>query len=231
MREFLQGSIYFGLVLTLIIFYLGHWLQKKTGWVWLNPILFSTVAIIAILIAGKIPYQAYAKGGSMIHMLLTPATVCFAVPLYRQVQLLKRHFRAIMTAIVGGTVACLSLISVICLIFAIEQGISASVMPKSVTTAIAIGIAEENGGIAALAVASVIITGIMGVVLANGIFKLLKIKEPIARGLALGVSAHALGTSKALEMGEVEAAMSSLALIITGMLTVVAAPLVLQLLF
>ncbi len=231
MKEFLEGSVFFGLVLTLVVFYFSQWLQKKSGLVLLNPILTSTVVIILILAAGRIPYQAYAKGGSVIHLLLTPATVCFAVPLYRQVKLLKKNYRAILAAIISGTIACLSLISAICLIFAVENRVIASVMPKSVTTAIAIGIAEENGGIAALAVASVIVTGIIGVVLANLVFRLLKIEEPVARGLALGVSAHALGTSKALELGEIEAAMSSLALIITGMLTVVAAPLVLRLLF
>ena len=199
----LQESLYFGFVISLAAYLIGCWLKKKVGWAILNPLLVAVVIVIAVLQLLHVDYASYNNSAKYISYLLTPATVCLAIPLYKQLELLKQNFVSVM-----------------------EHIHYVSFLPKSITTAIGMGVSEEAGGIVTITVVCIIITGIFGNIIAETLFKILKIEEPIAKGLALGTSAHAIGTSKALELGEVEGAMSSLSIAVAGLMTVIVVPLV-----
>ena len=175
-----------------------------------------------------IDYDTYNEGGKYISYLLTPATVCLAVPLYRQMNLLKKNIKAVVLGIVSGVLA--SLVSVLALawLFGLSHEEYVTLLPKSITTAIGMGVSEELGGIVTITVAVIIITGVLGNMIAEAVCRIARINEPIAKGLALGTSAHAIGTAKAMEMGEVEGAMSSLAIAVAGLLTVVGASVFVQ---
>ena len=155
--------------------------------------------------------------------LLTPATVCLAVPLYEQLALLKKHLTAVICGIVAGVLASMVGVLICALVFGLEHELYVTLLPKSITTAIGMGVSEELGGIVTITVATIIVTGILGSVIADGVFALFRIEEPVARGLALGNASHAIGTAKAMEMGQVEGAMSGLAVAVAGLLTVVTA--------
>ena len=178
----------------------------------------------AFLKATGITYTDYNEGASYISYFLTPATVCLAIPLYKQLELLKRNLTAVATAITAGVIGSVVSVYVMSMIFKLEHVHYVSLLPKSITTAIGMGVSEEAGGIVTMTIVSIIITGILGNIVADGWFKLIGIKEPIAKGLALGTSAHAIGTAKALELGEVEGAMSSLSIAVAGLMTVVSVP-------
>ncbi|MDD3252575.1 MAG: LrgB family protein [Lachnospiraceae bacterium] len=223
---FLQVSLYWGFMLTMLSYLLGVWLKKKVGWVILNPILVSVALIIVCLKLFHVDYATYNESAKYISYLLTPATVCLAIPLYRQLELLKKHVTAVMIAIISGVAASAVSIFLLCMAFGLEHEHYVTLLPKSITTAIGMGVSEEAGGIVTITVVCIMITGIFGSIIAETIFKLAGIHDPIARGLALGTSAHAVGTAKALELGEVEGAMSSLSIAVAGLLTVVAVPLV-----
>ncbi|MGN0159710.1 MAG: LrgB family protein [Brotaphodocola sp.] len=223
---FAQQSMYFGFILTLFAYLAGVWLKKKTGWVIMNPLLVASVLLIAGLSAAKVSYQDYNTGAKYISYLLTPSTVCLAIPLYKQLELLKKNMAAVITAILSGVLASAGSIIVLSLAFRLNHEQYVSLLPKSITTAIAMGVTEEAGGIVTITVVCVIITGILGNIIAETVFKIAGIQNSIARGLALGTSAHAIGTAKALELGEVEGAMSSLSIAVSGLMTVIAVPLV-----
>ena len=223
---FAQESMYLGFVVTLLAYLAGLALKRKTGWAVINPILVASILLIAGLSAAKIDYQIYNASAKYISYLLTPATVCLAIPLYRQLELLKQHLAAVMIAIMSGVIASTASIFVLCSAFHLNHDQYVSLLPKSITTAIAMGVTQEAGGIVTITVVCVIVTGILGNMIAESLFKIVKINHPIARGLALGTSAHAIGTAKALELGEVEGAMSSLAIAVSGLMTVIAVPLV-----
>jgi predicted murein hydrolase (TIGR00659 family) len=226
MNEFLQGSVFFGFFLTLFAYWLGAGISKKVKSTLCNPLLIAMILIIAFLKLTGITYDTFENGAKYINYFLTPATVCLAVPLYRQIQLLKEHVWAILISIFSGCVACAALIFALSKIFALDYTIYAGLVPKSVTTAIAMGVSEELGGIVAVTVMAVDLTGLGGAVLAPTLFKIFRIEEPIAQGLAMGTASHAIGTSKALEMGEIQGAMSSLAIAVTGVMTVIIGPIV-----
>ena len=223
---FAQESMYLGFVVTLLAYLAGLALKRKTGWAVINPILVASILLIAGLSAAKIDYQIYNASAKYISYLLTPATVCLAIPLYRQLELLKQHLAAVMIAIMSGVIASTASIFVLCSAFHLNHDQYVSLLPKSITTAIAMGVTQEAGGIVTITVVGVIVTGILGNMIAESLFKIVKINHPIARGLALGTSAHAIGTAKALELGEVEGAMSSLSIAVSGLMTVIAVPLV-----
>ena len=225
MSEFLSGSLFFGAGITLLFYEIGLLIKGRFKLAVLNPLLLAAIGIIALLRCLGVEYQAYNQGAQYVAYLLTPATVALAVPLYEQLELLRRNLAAVLSAILAGCLAALGSITLLCRIFALDHTIAASFLPKSITTAIGLGLSEELGGVASLTVAAIAITGVLGNVCAEGFFKLLRIKEPIARGLALGTASHAIGTSRALEMGPVEGAMSSLSIAVAGLLTVVLAPL------
>lgn len=226
MNGLLMNSLYFGMVISVGTYLFGVWLRKKVPLAILNPLLVSIILTIAFLLVFKIDYQDYNKGAGYLSYFLTPATVCLAIPLYKQLELLKHHFAAVAGGIVSGVLASAFSIFALSKLFGLGHEHYVTLLPKSITTAIGIGVSEEAGGIVTLTVVSIVITGILGNVIADIIFKLFRIKEPVARGLALGTSAHAIGTARALEMGEIEGAMSSLAIAVAGLLTVLVVPIV-----
>lgn len=184
--------------------------------------MISIAIIIAFLLLFNIDYEEYNNGAKYLGYLLTPATMCLAVPLYEQLEILKKNVKAIMAGIISGVITSMSSILALSLIFNFSHTEYVTILPKSITTAIGIGISEELGGIVTITVAVIIITGIFGNMTAEFICKTFKINEPIARGVAIGSSAHAMGTAKAIEMGPIEAAISSLTIAVAGIVTVIA---------
>ncbi len=226
MRELAQSSLYFGMVLSVAAYLVGVWLKKKTGFILFNPILVAEALVILFLLVFDIDYDEYNRGAVYLSYFLTPATVCLAIPLYRQLELLKKNMFAIFAAILAGVVGSALSIFVMSFLFRLEDVYYVSLLPKSITTAIGMGVSEELGGVVTLTVVSIIITGILGNMIAEVLFSVCRIEEPMAKGLALGTASHAIGTTKALELGEVEGAMSSLAIAVAGLMTVVVAPMV-----
>ena len=223
MKEFLSESIIFGAVLSLAAYEIGLLMKKKFKLAILNPLLIGTICVIGFLLIFRIDYEEYNEGAKYISYLLTPATVCLVVPLYEQLSLLKKNFMAVAVGILSGVLA--SLVSVLALakLFDLNHQQYVTLLPKSITTAIGMGVSEELGGLVTITVAVIVITGILGNVIAEFICKIFKIHEPIAKGLALGTASHAIGTAKAMEMGQIEGAMSSLAIAVAGLLTVIGA--------
>lgn len=224
MNEIFVNSTFAGVTVSLLAYAAGAVLKRKFRLAILNPLLISIVLTIVVLIVGNIDYETYNSGAKYISYLLTPATVCLAIPLYEQFELLKKNFRAIAAGIISGVIVSLATIMLCAFIMKMSHEEYVTLLPKSITTAIGMGVSEELGGYVTITVASIIITGVFGNIAADFIFKLFKIEEPIARGVALGTSAHAIGTAKAMELGQVEGAMSSLSIAVAGILTVVGAP-------
>lgn len=228
--SFIEESMYLGFVLSLGAYLAGVWLKKRLGWAVLNPLLTAVVLVIAALLVFKVDYPSYNSSAKYISYLLTPATVCLAIPLYKQMELLKRNLVAVAVAITSGVAASAVSIFAMSLLFGLEHVHYVTILPKSITTAIGMGVSEEAGGIVTITVVCIIITGIFGNIIAESLFRWIRVKNPIAKGLALGTSAHAIGTAKALELGEIEGAMSSLSIAVAGLMTVVVVPLAAQLL-
>ena len=225
MKEFVTDSVFFGALLSLAAYELGLLLKKKFRLAVFNPLLIASACVICVLLAIDIDYKHYNAGGQYLSYLLTPATVCLAVPLYEQMELLKKNMKAVAAGILSGVAASIVGVFLLSLLFRLDHQQYVTLLPKSITTAIGMGVSEEMGGIVTITVAVIVITGVLGNVIADLVCKVFKIEEPIARGLALGTSAHAIGTAKAMEMGETEGAMSSLAIAVAGLLTAVKAPL------
>ena len=222
MKEFLTGSLFFGVVLTLIAYEIGLLVKKKFKLAILNPLLVAVIIIIGVLLLLDINYETYAEGAQYISYFLTPATVSLAIPLYRQLHLLKKYPVAILGGITAGVLTTMVTIFVMSLAFGLNHQQYVTLLPKSITTAIGMGVSEKMGGIVSLTVVAISVTGITGNVMAETVLKLFKITDPIAKGLAIGTSSHALGTTKAMEIGEIEGAMSSLSIVVAGILTVLA---------
>jgi len=222
--DVINNSVYFGVAISLISYIIGLMIKKKFRYSILNPLLVSIIIVIVILTTFNIEYDAYNNGAKYISFLLTPATVCLAIPLYQQLDSLKKNFRAIMISILTGTLSSLVGILVLSVFFKFTHEIYASLLPKSITTAIGIGVSEEIGGIPTITVVAISLTGITGNVIGENVCRLFRIKNPISVGLAIGTASHAVGTAKALELGETEGAMSSLSIAVAGLITVVLAP-------
>lgn len=225
MKPLLTDSVFFGAALSLAAYEAGLLLKKKFRSALFNPLLIGTVCIMAVLSLLKVEYKHYNEGAKYISYLLTPATVCLAVPLYRQITLLKQNKKAVAGGIAAGVLTSLLSVFLLAKLFGLAHEQYVTLLPKSITTAIGLGIAEELGGITTITVAVIIVTGILGNVMAEFVYRIFRIEEPVARGLALGAASHAIGTAKAIEMGEIEGAMSSLAIAVAGLLTVFMAPL------
>ena len=225
MKELIDNSVYIGVLISLASYALGVWLRKKTGLSFFNPLLVSIILVILFLSVSGISYSTYAESADYISFLLTPATICLAVPLYEQFTLLKKNWKAVVAGIVSGVVSSLVCIFLMALLFRFDHQTYVTFLPKSITTAIGMGVAEELGGYVSLAVVVIVITGVLGNVIADAVLKLFKIEEPIAKGIAIGSSAHAVGTAKAMEIGQIEGAMSSLSIVVCGLLTVIGASL------
>ncbi len=224
MNEFFQTSAFAGVPLSLIAYFIGEFLKKKFKLGFLNPLLVSIVLTIIVLLIAHVDYEAYNKSARYISWFLTPATVCLAIPMYEQWQLLKKNYKAVFFGILSGVLTSLITIFIIAEIMHLSHTEYVTMLPKSITTAIGMGVSEELGGYVTITVAIILITGVLGNILADFIYKIFKIEEPISKGLGLGTAAHAIGTAKAMEMGEIEGAMSSLSIAISGVLTVILAP-------
>ena len=225
MNNVMLCSATIGFVISLVTYGFGVWLHDKTKLDIMNPLLISIALTIVILLACKVDYKSYNDSAKYLSYLLTPATVCLAIPLYKQMALLKKNFRAILIGVLAGCLTSMGSVLIMSKLFRFSHADYVTLLPKSITTAIGMGVSEELEGIVTITVAVIIITGVLGNVLADFVCKLFHITEPIAKGIGIGSAAHAIGTAKALEMGEVEGAMSSLSIAIAGILTVIMAPL------
>ena len=219
MPDAILTSPFFGLTLTAAAWCFGFWVQKKTGLLLCNPLLIAVALIIAFLVLLDIPYEAYAAGGDFIKVMLSPVTAVLALNIYNQRTILKEHFLPVLAGCLVGSLTSVGSILALCRAFHVDEALTASLMPKSVTTAIAMGIAESHGGVAGIAAAAVMVAGITGAVFAPVFAKLFHITEPVAEGLAIGACSHALGTTRAIQIGSVQGAMSSIAICVCGILT------------
>ena len=211
----------FGLSLTIFAFLAGRWFQRKTGWVLAHPLLIATILCIAVLVGFGIPYENYAQGGNVINMMLGPVTALLALGIYNQAAVLKRYFVPVLLGCTAGSLTSIFSILGLCRLFGLDEAITAALMPKSCTTPIALGIAQSHGGITAIAAAAVFFAGTTGAICAPLMARWLRVSDPVAQGLATGACSHALGTTKAREMGEVQGAMSSIAIGVCGLISVV----------
>ena len=223
MAEFASSSLFFGAFLSLAAYGVGVFLRSRWKFALFNPLLVAIVLVVAFLVAFKIDYATYMEGARYISFLLTPATVCLAVPLYQQFSLLKKNAKAVLLGIAAGVLASLTVILAMSILFHLDHTMYVTLLPKSITTAIGIGVSEELGGIQSLTVVVIIITGVLGNIFAELICKVFRITDPIAQGVGIGTSTHAVGTARAMEMGEIQGAMSGLSIVVAGLMTVVVA--------
>lgn len=225
MNDFFQNSMFAGVSLSLIAYLLGAMLKKKLKLGIFNPLLVSIVISILVLLVGKVDYDTYNEGAKYLSWLLTPATVCLAIPLYEQWELLKQNYKAVLFGLLAGTLTSLTTVFVLAKLCGLSHEEYVTLLPKSITTAIGMGVSEELGGYVTITVAVIIITGVLGNMFGELICRLCRITEPISKGLAFGAASHAIGTAKAIEIGEVEGAMSGLAIAVSGIMTVALASL------
>lgn len=222
----LMNSSYFGFVITIIIYYICLQIKNNTKISLLYQLLTTTIITSAILLICNVKYDTYNNGAKYISYFLTPTTVCLAIPLYKKIKILKKNIIAIISGILAGVIANAIVIVLLVNIFNMSNELGTSLLPKSITAPIALGVTEELGGISSITLFAVILSGIMGAVLAPTIFKILRIKEEVAQGLACGTAAHGSGTTTALELGEIQGAMSGLSITITGLITTIIVPIV-----
>lgn len=213
------SSAYFGIALTLICFTFASMIYSKFKSPFLTPVVTALIFIIAILKIFKIPAENYSVGGNMISVMLTPATAVLAVSIYKQLDILKKNLLPVLVGVFVGSLTSVFSVLILCKLFGLENGLTAAMLPKSVTTPIAIELSEQHGGIVSVTVACVMITGIFGAIFSPILIKLFNIKDSVAAGIAIGTSSHALGTSKAIEIGELEGAMSGVSIGVAGLIT------------
>ena len=219
MADTLLSSPFLGLFLSAAAWCAGCWLQKKTGLLLCNPLLIAAALIIAALSLLRIPYESYALGGDFIKLMLGPVTAVLALNIYNQRDILRENFLPVLAGCLAGSLTSVGSVLLLCRLFRVEETLTASLLPKSVTTAIAIGVAESQGGVGGIAAAAVIITGLIGAVLAPLFARVFHVTQPVAEGLAIGACSHALGTTRAMEIGQVQGAMSSIAICVCGIIT------------
>lgn len=223
MMTFLEQSVFFGTVLSLGAYGIGVVLRKRFHSPLCNPLLIAIIITITVLVVGKIDYDVYYNSAKYISFLLTPATVALAVPLYEQIDALKSNWKAIFAGIFSGALTSLLCILAFAIIFGFTHAEYVTFLPKSITTAIGIGVSEKLGGYVSITAAIIIITGVIGSVIAETVLKIFNITDPVAKGVAIGTASHAVGTSKAMEIGKTEGAMSSLSIVTAGIITVIGA--------
>ncbi len=221
--QILENSLFFGIALTLSAYLLGVILKKRFKIFIFNPLLVAIAICISVLAIMGIEYSSYNNSASHISILLTPATVCLAIPLYEQIQLLKKNATAILIGIASGVLTSGITIAIMSIVFALGHKEYVTLLPKSITTAIGIGLSHELDGYIAITVAAIMITGLFGNIAGDVLCRICGIKHPVAKGIAIGTASHVMGTSKAMEIGEIEGAMSSLSVAVAGCLTVAAA--------
>lgn len=228
---FLSSISYFGLTLTVAMFCLAVLINRRWPSPFTTPLFLGTVFVILVLLLTKVSYTSYNNSAQYLTYLLVPLTVSFAVPMYRQLPLLRRHAFPILFAILLGVICSVLSVCLICIFFGLGDIIARSLVSISVTTAIAIGITEKLGGVVALTVSAVIVTGLLGASISDIICRRIGLRNAISRGLAIGNASHAAGTTKAMQMGPIEGALSSLAIVLSGLFTAIFAPLAIMLLF
>lgn len=219
MLDFVLSSSFFYVALTLAAFGLGVLIQKKFKLAIFNPLLLATIIIMAFLLLTGIPNEDYQAGCQILTWLLTPATICLSISFYQQFQRLKKHLGVICIGVLVGTVCSLGSVYLLCMAFGVDEAITASLLPKSVTTAIGVALSQEFGGIAAITTAVIVLTGVLGHIIGPMLCKLLRLKDPIAQGVAFGTAAHVIGTTKAAQMSELAGAVSSFSLTFAGLIT------------
>ena len=221
MSNAITASPLFGIVLTLAAFLIGIQIQKKTGSALCNPLVIAIALCMAVLTVLRIPMADYRAGGDIINLFVGPATAVLALNIYQQRKVLQKYFIPVLVGCVLGSLTSVGSITILCRLFGLDDAVSAALLPKSVTTPIAIGIAEGRGGIVAITMVAVLITGLTGAVAAPLFAKWFHVQDPVAQGLAIGASSHALGTTKAIEIGELQGAMSGIAIGVCGIFTVI----------
>lgn len=234
MFDLLLASPIMWITLTIGLYIIAGALNKKWPNPLFTPLVFSIVVIILILVFMDIPLETYNIGGQFFNLFITPATVALAIKLHKNIEHLRKYYHAILMGILTGVLFHTLMIFGFSLLFQFEEDMVATLIPKSITTAIAVGVSESLGGIISLTVGVVVFTGVIGALVAPTVFKLFKIDDPVAQGIAIGSSSHAMGTTKAIELGDVQGAMSGLSIVVTGIVVVILAPLIVpitQLLF
>jgi predicted murein hydrolase (TIGR00659 family) len=220
----------FGVLISIIAFEIGLYINRKTKIALFNPLLIAIILVMSFLLIFNIDIETYSKGGTLIYFLLGPSTVILAVPLYKQFELLKKNALPILAGITVGSVAGIITIFYMSKLFSLSGTIGTSLIPKSITTPIGIEVSKQIGGIPSVTVAAIILTGILGAIIGPYVCKTFRIKDKVAVGVSLGTASHAIGTTKALELGETEGAMSSLSIGIAGLITVFLAPILIKIL-
>lgn len=229
MTAFLESISLLPIVLTLGAYQIGLWCRKKWNNPIVNPLLIAVILIIGFLLVTGVSNEAYQEGTKGISWLLTPVTVCLAVPLYEQVKQLKKNLPAIIIGVAAGAVTSLLFVLGMCWLMKLDRQLTVSLLPKSATSAMSMVLSEQAGGIGTLTTAVSILSGVQGALMGTGLCKLLKLTDPIAQGVALGTASHVVGTTKATEMGPLQGAVSSLSLALSGILTAIFMPLALML--
>lgn len=223
MNEIMGNSLFFGVMISVAAYEIGVLLKKKFKLAIFNPLLIAIAVIIVILAITGVEYDTYNDGAKYLSYLLTPATVCLAVPLYEQLEILKKNLKAILAGILAGALTSVTSVLILAILFGLSHEEYVTLLPKSITTAIGMGVSEELGGIVTITVAVIIITGVLGNMFAEVVCRIFRIEEPIAKGIGIGSASHAIGTAKAMELGDIEGAMSSLSIAVSGLITVILA--------
>ncbi len=224
MREFLNSMTslpIFGVSVTILAYMFGKYVNQKLKTPVANSVLIADILLIALLVIFRIPYENYAVGGEMIELFLAPATAALAVKIYEQWKLLKENWLPVLAGCAVGSAVSMLSVLLMCRLFFLDDAVTRSLLPKSVTTAIAVPISQASGGIVSITVAALLFTGILGAAFSPLLLKLFRVHNKIAAGVAIGTSTHALGTTKALEIGDVEGAMSGIAIGVAGLITVI----------
>ena len=225
MADFLTGLPLFCLVLTVVAYQIGLWCRNKTGSTLCNPLLISILLVIGVLLVTGISPEEFQEKTVGFTWLLTPATVCLALPLYQQLKLLKKNLPAILAGVFAGTMTSLICVLLMCRLMGLDRQLTVSLLPKSITTAMGIVLSEQNGGVQAITSVVIILTGILGSLCGSWMCKLLKLKDPVSQGVAFGTATHVIGTTRATEIDPVAGAVSSLSLTVSGILTAIIFPL------
>lgn len=220
MIDVVLQSPFFGLTLCIVSFLLGKWVQKKTGWLLANPLIIAALLCVSVLVLFQVPYDAFQHGAAAINWMLGPVTALLALSIYNQRQVLREYFVPVLVGCLTGSVTSMASILGLCHLFGVDKAVTAAILPKSCTTPIAISIAESHGGLAAIAACCVLIAGATGAICAPLFAKWFGITDPVAQGIATGACSHALGTTRAREMGELQGAMSSIAIGVCGLISV-----------
>lgn len=221
----------FGVFATVLAYYISSNIYKRTKIVFLNPVLVGAIFIIVFLTATGISHDTYQEGGKLVTFLLGPATISLAIPLYKKRELLKEHASAILIGIFSGVFTAVAAVAGLGILFKLDSNLIISLLPKSVTMPIGVEITGSMGGIVQITILSIVITGVTGAIIAPGVMKLFGVNDPISQGVGIGTASHAVGTSKAMEMGETQGAMSGLSIGIAGLMTVFIVPILAKIIF